>query len=300
MRPPANANDFVLWKQLHWAERHGIRLGSQFRFAADAAERERGQRSRVFDLKDNLFDAPSAELIDQLVNGSGDELIAGSDPLDGNLFAINSSSALCCNVFSYWRTSGNLAHLTDLLDLGSAAAIALQFEAQLPIVQRGTPPNLDVLLRYLLEGDNRGLGVESKFGEPYSPRGHSGLNAAYLAKRNEHLWRELPTLYSLAQEISPHDGRFWHLHAAQLLCHILGLSAAFGVRKFALLYLWYEVPYDESARHGEEIEEFTRIAEKDGVAFRSLTHQRLFAMICAAAGSEHREYQSYMRDRYFD
>jgi hypothetical protein len=85
--------------------------------------------------------------------------------------------------------------------------------------------------------------------------------------------------------------------APQLLKHILGLTVTQGSGGFRLLYLWYEAPGGEAQRHRAEIEEFTALAQADGVDFRSLTYQEAIARL-AAARDEHRQYVDYVAERY--
>ena len=117
------------------------------------------------------------------------------------------------------------------------------------------------------------VGVECKFGEAYSLRGHPGLAQRYL--EIPALWEGLTNCCALASRISPDDGEFLHLHPGQLLKHVLGLKHAHGLTGFTLLYVWYDVFGDCGAAHRREIERFAEVALEDGINFRSITYQEI-------------------------
>ncbi len=100
-----DATSYLKERQRLWAERHGLRLGSSHRHAESEEERARGAKTYVYDLQDNLFEPLLPEVRQEFENGDGGELSA--DTNDGNMYAVHSSSALCCNVFHYWRRLGH-------------------------------------------------------------------------------------------------------------------------------------------------------------------------------------------------
>jgi hypothetical protein len=69
-----NAYEYLVSKQILWANRRGIRLGSQFRNASDAALPERGRKLFVYDLEDNLFEPLTSEARRAFEDGDGREL----------------------------------------------------------------------------------------------------------------------------------------------------------------------------------------------------------------------------------
>jgi hypothetical protein len=75
----------------------------------------------------------------------------------------------------------------------------------------------------------------------------------------------MPALRGLAQQITPLDELHDHLHAGQLIKHILGLTACYGRGAYRLLYLWTDVPGRAGARHRDEVDDFAERAVKDGV-----------------------------------
>jgi hypothetical protein len=212
------------------------------------------------------------------------------------MYALHSSSAAATNLFHYWYSRGDLAPVLRACKLSTANASSLEFEVKFPIVEDDPAfpkhPNLDVAIRYS-RGSLRVVGIECKLTEPYG-REHPGLAERYLTLPR---WSSLPNLLKLARAISPDDTRFHHLHAAQILKHILGLSANRGRDGFRLLYVWYESPGDEACRHRAEVDEFAAIARADGVDFRALTYQDVIVRLASVRG-RHSQYVDYLVDRY--
>jgi len=88
-----NPRDYILERQILWAERHGIRLGGPYRHSANAAERGRGRESWVYVLEDNLFEPLEASARRDFERGDGGEL-KSADPLAGNMHALGAREAL--------------------------------------------------------------------------------------------------------------------------------------------------------------------------------------------------------------
>jgi len=292
---PMDPLSYIIDRQRLWAERHGIRLGSSLRHAQSEEDRARGARTRVYDLDDNLFEPLMPEARPEFETGDGGELNA--DSLDGNMYAVHSSSALCCNLFHYWRRTGQFIPIAQACRLPSTGIQQIRFEAKHRIADRfERAPNLDVEFGYGESNRLRASAVECKFGEPFG-REHQGLKKAYLEEA--HLWADLPGCQELAVQISPEDRHFTHLHAAQLLKHILGLKNSYGKEGFRLLYLWYAVPGSQGVRHAEEIEEFRAYVVRDGILFQSLTYQQVIARLANDHRETHRAYVDYVTERYF-
>jgi Restriction Endonuclease associating with ARP len=291
-----SAYEYLVSKQVLWAHRREIRLGSQFRNASDGDLRERGRRVFVYDLEDNLFEPLSSEARCAFEDGDGGELYADK-PGEGNMYALQSSSAAACNLFHYWHRRDESAPIANALGLPSPGASGLRFEARYPIIEDDRrfprPPNLDAEIAYG-RGRLSVAAIECKFCEPYGRR-HGGLSPQYLELREK--WEELPNLYAIARTISPNDGRFRHVHAAQLIKHILGLTTAHVPSRFRLLYLWYEAVGSEAQRHRVEIKEFSEAANSDGIDLRELTYQDVILRL-ARIRDVHSEYVDYMAERY--
>lgn len=282
------APDYIKQRQILWARRRGIRLiGS----AGD-----RGERAYTPTLVENLFETLADEARREFASGAGGELGEGRVP--GKMQAVHSSSALGRNVFHYWRRLGNAAAIARALELPATDGLGLAFERQHPIpgIER-IPPHLDVALVYPAGHRLREVGIECKFTEAYGGRKHGGLKAAYLEKGE--LWHGLTRLRRLAEEISPDDESFEHLHPAQLIKHVLGLTAAAGsTTRFRLVYLWYAAPGAEGSAHEDEVNRFAEIARTDGIAFSALTYQELIVKLAGSERDAHGKYVDYLTERY--
>lgn len=281
--------DYIKQRQILWALRHGVHLGSQFRHDPDLAKVARGEKSFVFDLRDNLFEPLIPEARQEFERGDGKELRQ-------KMCAVNSSSALSVNLFHYWRRISQIESIARACQVPSRNISGVRFEAQFPICDRfERSPNLDVVIDY---ADRRGLlatAVECKLGEPYDGRAKGGLGPVYLA--HPEFWTDLPNLHELARQVSPAN-RFLHLAAPQLIKHILGLKTSYGPQGFRLLYLWYNVPGPEAVKHTAEIAEFAALAARDGIAFQSLTYQDVILSLARTERGSHEAYVDYLAGRY--
>ena len=252
--------------------------------------------------KDNLFQALSPPTLKEFLNADGGELTGSPCKMQ----ALHSSSALCVNVFDYWRSrsSSSSAFWTELaksLEIPSKQISNLSFEAQLAhggnhkkkIFPR--KPNLDALIQYNKHPTITAVGIESKFTEAYYAK-PKGLKDAYIKESS--LWTDLPKLKMLAQEISPQDQLHRHLHGAQLIKHILALKHNYD-KRFRLLYLWYDVLGPEGHKHRKEITQFARIAKQDNVIVQFRSYQELLLSFKEKPGDlKHQAYLKYMWERY--
>lgn len=262
-------------RQLTWARARGI--------VPDA-------KGYVDSLGQNLFVPLSDETRKQFSGGGGGEL-------DYKMRALHSSSALAVNVFEYWRVSLRRSALASAI--GTPCTIdVIDFEHKFPTGLPGEPPNLDVVLTL---ADRSIVAVETKFLEPY--HAHTpGLKAKYFGVEPGR-WERYGYAYceALASQLTAGGATFRWLHAEQLLKHILGLAkdGAETLNSWELLYLWYEVPGPVANRHRAETDEFARLTAADGIAFRSMTYQDLYAAMRLLAGVEDEPYIAYLGDRYF-
>jgi hypothetical protein len=288
------------WQQ-RWAARKGIILRAPAERPASTVA------AYVNDLTCNLFEPLSARSRRQFIDGAGGELHP-PDGLSGNMFAVYSSSALCVNVFHYWsrllhegrnqeRTS-TIEPLLAACGLPARAARSIDFEVPNAVNRRfKTSPHLDVQISF--EGGAwQPLGVEAKFCEPYGKSRPGGLNPCYL--REAGLWDGWPNVRGLAESISPKDTTHSSLDAAQLLRHLLGLRRQHENR-FALLYLWFEVPRTQEAlRHRQEVERFAALLNRDGITFSSRTYNQVLRELRDAGGTPDRPYVAYLLERYLE
>ncbi len=223
----------------------------------------------------------------EFASGQGQEL-------KSHMRSLRSSSALLVNVFDYWRGRG-MAPLLEALGMETPAAggASLSFEMKCRIMPNSNP-HLDVMIR---PKGGRALAIEGKFTEASIET----LAESYLKAENVSIWAGLDALHGLARGLAGGVGKPRRLNSTQLVRHVLGLMQAFGGRKedFELLYLWYDLGCPEDDELRGEIEGFGRICLADGVRFRSLTYQELFAGLRVRCGAEDREYIAYLADRYF-
>ena len=207
--------------------------------------------------------------------------------------ALHSSSALACNVFEYWRGRDKAALATSL---GLQTSIeGIEFERKFPTGLPGNAPNLDVVLT---QADGSIVAIESKFLEPYGGSHASGFKRKYF-EADPGCWARFG--YSHCQDLASHlefgELAFRWLNAEQLLKHILGLAASGS--SWELLYLWYEAPGPAASEHAAEADEFARVAVSDGIAFRAISYQSLFAAMRVVCGESESAYLAYLGNRYF-
>lgn len=282
---------YIKERQVLWAKRRGITL--------QGSKGERGYPAFTLNIGQNLFEPLSRETECQFQKADGKELGDGKTP--GKIQAVYSSSALVCNMFHYWQPHKDLTPIAHACRIPQSNIQSLEFETKLPICdkvdRRRFPhdPNIDVLVNYF-KGQLKAIGIECKFAEAYSSRKHDGLRPAYIQAKE--LWTDIPEIYTFAQSISPEDSQFQYLHAAQLIKHILGLKYAFGRNGFRLIYLWYDVPFDDGYRHRCEIEQFAEIVKRDGIIFQAITYQEVILNLAGEQHQTHQRYVDYIEDRY--
>jgi hypothetical protein len=282
--------EYLKARQICWGLRHDKRLGGQFRHDPDPAQAERGEKLFTFDLDDNLFEPLSPEARSEYEAGDGGEL-------EGRMNAVHSSSALVVNAFHYWRARRLYAEIARALRIPSTGLAGMRFEAKFPIHDQFLKsPNLDVVFDYDVPGVCKAVAVESKFNEPYGGWEKKGLKTVYLD--HPEFWSDLPNLHEIARQVSPDDTRYVHLDAPQLIKHTLGLKAAYGKRGFRLVYLHYDVPGRQGVKHAEEVDEFARCLERDGVQFQRLTHQDVIWSLAKNERHRHRVFVDYLAERY--
>jgi len=276
-----NTSARILESQRKWADQAGVAYDS---------------KGYVRDLDLNLFEPLSDDVRREFEEGDGDELGG-----NGKMRALHSSSALCCNVFSYLRTHDLLGDFLDICGLPVGPLASVRFEGRFPITDRHQPArfpgpaNLDLVMEYSQSGDLRAVAVESKFTEPYgahAPR----LRQAYLEAPE--LWQGLDHCHVLAGKLAEGGAGFKHLDAAQLIKHILALRNRYGPRGAILLYLWYDECGPEAQLHREDTDCFAATVTADGVGFMSMTYQSLIPALAQRLGAAHKAYVEYLGGRY--
>jgi hypothetical protein len=286
-----SGNEYIISKQIQWAKNHNIPL--------TGSKGKRGRPTYTLELDQNLFEPLLQHNIDQFNQGNGQEII-GSPDNPAKMQALHSSSAIAVNIFQYWQKRGlikEIAAACGFCRRQSNYSERIVFEDKHRIKTKFViPPNIDVVIHNHESSPYRLFAIECKFSEAYGGRAHGGMKSKYL--EDNHLWADLSTLNELARELSPIDQRYTYLHAAQLIKHILGLKASVGKDKFRLLYLWYDVLGNDGAKHREEVEDFTKIANSDGLRFHAMTYQELINILDRYYRDDHPEYIKYLTERY--
>lgn len=279
---------YIRSKLKNFAQNNSIKLRSK--------KKNRGGAFYTEKIDDNLFQPLTAEIIQQFNKADGNELRTSCLGDLPKIQAVHSSSAIVVNLFSYWLNDPiPLAVALKLISPKTQCILSMEFESKMPISDDfERAPNLDVLFR--VEGKSRftAFGVESKLSEPFSGRGHKGLNPVYLA---DEFWTGLPNLKELAGRLSPVDREFRHLDVIQLLKHILGLSRAFK-RRFKLLYLYWDGLGPEGGLHQTEIDRFSQLAKLDKVEFQALSYQDLVDRLATKHREAHEDYIKFITARY--
>lgn len=310
-----NGLRFIKQKQQSYAQRHGLKLLS-------GTIGKDGEKAYLQTIEENLFEPLSQESADSYNSGDGGES-KDTDNRLAKMKALHSSSAIVVNLFQYWQGKdlSPLLHALKLrrkpqadvlienvgtetptvIEIQSKEYGTLRFEQQFKIsddvVSFPRPANLDVVIEEPLCH----TAIESKFAEPYSGK-HNGLREAYL--NNKSLWEKLPNLYELAKQISQGSNPFEYLDVAQLIKHILGLSANYPKKngnsnvKFRLLYLWYDVLGKDGAEHRKEIEQFAEVAQKDNIDFCHISYQEVITTLAKDYHKGNESYIDYLTDRY--
>jgi hypothetical protein len=285
--------------QVRWAERNGISVGAP---PGNATSKSVGY---VSELEQNLFEPLSDRVKQQFIAGAGGELNA-PDGQSGNMYAVYSSSALCVNLFHRWsrlldaappNSKPSIDPILAACGLSARPTKCIDFEVRKTVnLNFLRPPHLDVEISFEA-GPWECAVIEAKFSEPYGGQKPGGLKPGYLQETT--LWEGWPNIRTLAQELSPKDlTKNVHLHAAQLIKHLLGLRKQNGT-KFVLVYLWFDVQGTEAAlRHRLEIESFGEVLRRDGVAFVSRTYQEVFEVLRGGSGEPKSPYVTYLLERY--
>jgi hypothetical protein len=271
------AYELILNQQKAWAAQRGIRLDD---------------KGYTYSLNENLFCPISPETRTEFGSGRGDEL--GELSSRGKMQALHSSSALAVNVFDYWRNR-NIDAIAQACG-APGRMTQMRFEQTHPTPLGGIPPHLDV--EFHGESEIKTVAIESKFTEPYHRKTKREIKDKYLHHKG--LWAQLPGCEKLINRIREEEkGKtsFTYLDAPQLLKHILGLATKFGVARFELVYLWYDLPSQETDRHRQEIKEFEEHIV-DEVCFRDMTYQQLFNVIKRSLDAD-KSYITYLAERYF-
>lgn len=280
--------EYIIAKQTGWARNKGIKL--------IGSKTDRGRPAYTSPYGKNLFQELLPDTKADFDSGDGGEL-KGKPP---KMAAVHSSSALGVNIFEYWQKVGNvpaIATACGLCAISSKSPQRVRFEQKFEISPKFRySPNIDVVIDTDGRSRIKAYGIECKFSEAYATRRHSGIDPKYLELAG--LWTEIPSTRGLAEAIESKDDMFIHLHAAQLIKHVLGLKNKYSLKGFRLLYLWYDVLGKEGAIHRKEVEKFTDIVTQDGIMFKSITYQELIVRLSEQVNDAHKQYMDYISTRY--
>ena len=270
---PMSSIPSVIQQQLLWARSKGFEPKNAY----------------MMSLADNLRQQLSDGALQDFERGNGGELRErGIRP--PKMHALRSSAALSANVFDYWR-SHDPAPLQQALGLHDKIT-RISFEEHFPTGLKGSPPNVDVLLK--LEGHHY-VAIESKFTEWLSQRERT-LDPKYFPP-GEELWteQELPNCQALAigfMDAAP----FKYLDAPQLLKHALGLARKKS-GTFELYYIYFDWNCPEGAVHADEVARFGDLVGEE-IRFRTMTYQELFKRLDHTARPDDSAYLEYLHARY--
>jgi hypothetical protein len=272
-----SALEQVLTRQKAWAKVHDVPLDSC---------------GYAKDLSNNLFQPLSALTIRDFQQAGGHELEDRPDGKPAKMRAFESSSALVCNFFDFWRER-NVGEIGRILMIPEPV-IQVSFEVKFPTGLRGTPPTLDIVLT-----DCAGViwGIEAKLCEPYRPKPNRPSFAASYFPDGNGLWarRDLILCERLARNLHDRKVIFERLDVAQLLKHSLGL---YNQPQMAhLWYLWYEEPGPEAEEIRMDLAVFAEQVDPQ-LNFRAVTYQELYKSLQRIPDAD-ASYVEYLSSRYF-
>lgn len=293
------AKTYVVERQIAWAKRHGIALtvSPSDRSSVGEFGGEENRTAYTTTLEANLFEPMGDSTRADFDAGDGGEL-------GEKMNALYSSSALACNLFQHLCHPAHHQCLTDAIGVRGGTVRSIRFEQKRKFMERPRSqgfqrdPNLDVVIRVESPTPFE-VAVECKCREPWSGR-PDGLKSRYL--ETAEFWGLIPNLRAYAERVGTgkQDAINHHLHAAQLLKHLLGLmyeNRAGGKDGFELVYLWLDVPSAEGAKHRTELAEFQHAAQTDGVRFRPMSCQE-FILRLLRHRNQFPAFVDYLTDRY--
>ena len=246
----------------------------------------------VTSVTDNLFRPLTDKALIEFGRSAGNELVDGANGKPAKMRALESSSALVCNVFDQWRHRAP-EQIGSAIDV-DAKVVDVQFETGFPTGLGGTQPTLDLAL--VTETDTI-CAVESKFCEPYRSKDKRDPFAAAYFPDDGRLWADkgLPRCQDLAEDMRRGSVRFERLDVAQLLKHALGL---FNQPKPATLrFIWFDQPSSEADTLRDELEKFSEWCDTS-LGFRAFTYQDVFERLRAFPDADP-DHRAYLVSRYF-
>src|SRR5687767_9582350 len=162
--------------------------------------------------------------------------------------ASQSSSALACDWFDYWRER-DFGVLSSAFNVPTPF-VTLRLEVHIPTGMRGADANLDVLLT---TADGWLFAITSTFTEPYATSTKKSFLKPQYFSHNRSRWSDvgLPGCQAVAEQIRSGHHRYASLDVPQLLKHMLSLGRTGN--RWTLCYLWYDVPGPAADAHRAEV-----------------------------------------------
>lgn len=209
---------------------------------------------------------PSEHVLARLAAAGGKEVESGK------LTSPQSSAALAINSFGWFvERPERLPPLCGLEDAGASQLVDVEFCARLPWTG-GRHPWLDAIVQTATTM----IGVECKRFEPFRDAKSVNLSKAY----DRPVWGDdMHGFERMRDRLRSGAERFFHLDAAQLVKHALGLvtEGKRRGRRPALFYLFAEteqgagrgVPREKFSRRRDEIARFGEAVGGAEVAFHS-------------------------------
>lgn len=246
-----------------------------------------------YDLTDSVFDL-SRRQKDAFGKGLGQELyprcVRGKNR-PPKMCAVSSSSALAVNMFGpFAETCHHADFWNSLFKLGRFLVSDTQwgsFEKKLKVAGvSGFTPNLD----FCIEGDDRIVGVESKYREVYAAHKKQVVQDQYFEKFRR--WDEYPGLESTARSV----GSYTCLGAAQLVKHALSLIST--NKYFRLIYIYH--PIEVERVHIKHEEELFRFKTECGLGrhFMAMTYGEYWKRLLHFSENLPDGYVEFIKKRY--
>ena len=119
-----NGFDYILTKQIAWANRNKIKLVGR--------EITKGRQAYTKTLNENLFEPLLPQTKTEIEKGDGGEL-KNDVSHSAKMCAVHSSSAICVNVLQYWKnkTISNIAYALGLCRKENKSPKGISFEQKI-------------------------------------------------------------------------------------------------------------------------------------------------------------------------
>ena len=239
----------------------------------------------------NLREPMSPAIFSAFDAGDGAEL-KDTERAPAKMRSLISSSALAVNVFAYWERQDSTPLLKALGLNGEVDA--LLFEEKLSTGARGTPPNLDVVIRLR---DASLVGIESKFTEWMTPSDSMAKTLKPYIRGDESYWSRtaLPQSHALVKALlNGSVSAYRYLNVPQLLKHALGLKKH-AKAEWHLIYLYMNAVGTAADEHRKEVARFEREVGHE-LHFTALSYGTLLERLAVDAVDA--EYLAYVQTRY--